>query len=569
MVAYVIFIAVLLGLALLVFTYLNYASASIKPPVDCKDGTSVILEKYSCDPINGIINLTIKNNGRFNVDGIIAKFSDNLSKAPVTMLKPNYNLVTPPSSQTTGFFSFASLDPENSKDAKFFAILNDSLEYIASGNTVKIVEIQPYIEEENGKIVCIGTVTKERFTEPDCRIKLTGFFCGDGAINPGEECDGSDLGGQTCNSLGYASGILTCDSNCLFDKTGCSNSVLTSSTTDQLHDINFYNGNVYATGGSYSSMNLSSSTLVINENGALVWSNSFKLNLPKIDIFSGNTESFGISSKGDVYVSGIVEKEFNILDSLLLKYNSSGSLKWNQTFDVWDVDRSMRPLIDNSGNIYVIGHSGISVFDMKDSYIIKYDSNGNKLWNKTYFDQNMSLSAVLDNSGNIYVVGESIKKYDSNGNKIWIKTGMYDVKDISIDTSGNIYTLMSMVTEKRDSTGTILWQDDLGSVYGSGGIVSDSNVNPYIYSSGTFENKFFLIKHDSNRNRVWNKTYDYLGNLWTESSYEIDISDDNSYVYIGGTTSNGTAKDFLIAKVRADNGDLVWFRRWDSVMGLL
>ena len=38
----------------------------------------------------------------------------------------------------------------------------------------------------------------------------------------GEDCDGADLAGESCSSLGYDSGVLTCSSGCLFQ--GCYNS---------------------------------------------------------------------------------------------------------------------------------------------------------------------------------------------------------------------------------------------------------------------------------------------------------------------------------------------------------
>jgi hypothetical protein len=54
-------------------------------------------------------------------------------------------------------------------------------------------------------------------------------FCGNGIIEGGgygceEDCEGDDLGGQTCESLGYAGGTLACDSaptTCTFDTSGC------------------------------------------------------------------------------------------------------------------------------------------------------------------------------------------------------------------------------------------------------------------------------------------------------------------------------------------------------------
>ena len=46
-------------------------------------------------------------------------------------------------------------------------------------------------------------------------------FCGDGAIRVGEQCDGGDLGGATCSSLGYAGGMLACTAACAYEPSGC------------------------------------------------------------------------------------------------------------------------------------------------------------------------------------------------------------------------------------------------------------------------------------------------------------------------------------------------------------
>ncbi len=48
--------------------------------------------------------------------------------------------------------------------------------------------------------------------------------CGNGVIEDGEQCDGANLGGETCVSLGQPSGTLACTSGCGFDITGCTGS---------------------------------------------------------------------------------------------------------------------------------------------------------------------------------------------------------------------------------------------------------------------------------------------------------------------------------------------------------
>ncbi len=45
--------------------------------------------------------------------------------------------------------------------------------------------------------------------------------CNGGMASGREQCDGVDLRGQTCATLGFASGTLDCNPNCSFDVSGC------------------------------------------------------------------------------------------------------------------------------------------------------------------------------------------------------------------------------------------------------------------------------------------------------------------------------------------------------------
>ncbi len=46
--------------------------------------------------------------------------------------------------------------------------------------------------------------------------------CGNGDVEPGEQCDGSDLQGLDCVSLGLGDGELGCAPQCVFDTSACS-----------------------------------------------------------------------------------------------------------------------------------------------------------------------------------------------------------------------------------------------------------------------------------------------------------------------------------------------------------
>jgi hypothetical protein len=48
-----------------------------------------------------------------------------------------------------------------------------------------------------------------------------GALCGDGRIDAGEDCDGSNLGLATCRTQGFDEGSLACSPSCTFDTSAC------------------------------------------------------------------------------------------------------------------------------------------------------------------------------------------------------------------------------------------------------------------------------------------------------------------------------------------------------------
>jgi cysteine-rich repeat protein len=54
-----------------------------------------------------------------------------------------------------------------------------------------------------------------------CRSNCRAAYCGDGVIDSGEECEETDMAGTTCQTLGHTKGALGC-TDCMFDTSGCS-----------------------------------------------------------------------------------------------------------------------------------------------------------------------------------------------------------------------------------------------------------------------------------------------------------------------------------------------------------
>ena len=66
-----------------------------------------------------------------------------------------------------------------------------------------------------------GTTTGTT-TGPGTTTTTTGgAMCGNGIVEAGEECDGSNLGGSTCAGLGFGGGSLSCAQGCTLDDSGC------------------------------------------------------------------------------------------------------------------------------------------------------------------------------------------------------------------------------------------------------------------------------------------------------------------------------------------------------------
>lgn len=82
----------------------------------------------------------------------------------------------------------------------------------------------------------------------DCSFNTSGCLasvCPNGVKEGSEECDGSDFGGQTCASFGFAAGSLSCDGSCQISTAGCTNSVCGNGVVEageQCDDSNTSNG---------------------------------------------------------------------------------------------------------------------------------------------------------------------------------------------------------------------------------------------------------------------------------------------------------------------------------------
>lgn len=228
--------------------------------------------------------------------------------------------------------------------------------------------------------------------------------------------------------------------------------------------------NIYVAGGNGTSFpNFDALLLKFNPAGELVWKRTY--NGGSYD----NSWGLYIDSNDDIYF--ISDSILTSYDTVLLKYNSSGDLQWSSTIGGNAYQTCYDITMDSNGNIYLAGLNGSS--PSYNYLVVKLDNSGNHLWNRTWggAESDQAFAVGVDPLDNIYITGFSnsfgstskditLVKYDTNGNKLWNRTwgSLYEdeARSISFDSAGYIYVGGFQLFEnvsilKYNSGGTLVW----------------------------------------------------------------------------------------------------------------
>jgi hypothetical protein len=264
----------------------------------------------------------------------------------------------------------------------------------------------------------------------------------------------------------------------------------------------------------------------------------------------------------------------------LVKTNSAGNQQWYKTYG-GPSDNEARSLIQTSDGGYALagwtdsfGGGGYKF------YLVKTDSTGNMLWNRTYggpgtnqaysviqtTDGGYALAGYTDSSGaggnDFYLV-----KTDAAGNMMWNMTygGIGDDEAYSlIQTSDGGYALAGYTSSlsvgvtsfwlvKTNSTGAVQWSQNYGSAGDSEAysLVQTSDggyaLAGFTDASGAGGYDAWLVKTDSTGALQWSQTY---GGSSDDFEYSLVQTTDGGYALAGYTDSSGAGgNDFCLVKV--------------------
>lgn len=246
--------------------------------------------------------------------------------------------------------------------------------------------------------------------------------------------------------------------------------------------------NVYVVGTTWSFGYENAAILKFDAYCSLLWSKLW-----------GNPSYGGYDNFNDVFVLGtdvycVGDSEIGFGNPLLLlqRYDTYGNLKWTKLWGPtgYNVHTGGRGIAISGSDIYVVGYTE-SAANRYDALVMKYDTLGNLIWNKTFggtADDEAVGIAILGND--IYVVGATasfgvgggfdilLLKYDTTGNLKWFRTYGGGTEDRGYDiciSMGRIYIVGTTVKSGVGFDAAVLVTDLSGNVvwHGSRGGVAD------------------------------------------------------------------------------------------------
>lgn len=355
-------------------------------------------------------------------------------------------------------------------------------------------------------------------------------------------------------------------------------------------------GNDYVAGSTIGDTTGTDWTIIkYNLNGDQVWVRNF--------ITPGNynegANAIAVANSGNIYVTGYTMSS-GLGDFLTIRYSPTGETIWTQRRDGPEAgfDLATSITLDNTENIYVAGYTeGAAIYDY-DIMIIKYDSAGNKLWDRIYNSganrRDEAKTIKVDRLGNVYVTGTTnpvgsanydylTVKYSPSGDFRWAQTynGPADSTDIAnslvLDDSGYIYvtgtslgsgTGCDFATIKYTPLSETVWvrrynNSPVNNNDEGYGIAVDNWGNVYVTGISIGSNYDYLtIKYNHQGAEEWTARYNNIGNDIANGGIAVDAQGN---VYITGKSeSTGTSFDYVTIKYNP-LGVQQWLTRYNGL----
>ena len=316
--------------------------------------------------------------------------------------------------------------------------------------------------------------------------------------------------------------------------------------------------------------------------------------------------SIALDGKGNVYVAGYTLGNFDgyvnpgTFDAFLVQYDASGNRRWTRQVGSADTDIHYEVTVDKNGDVIVVGTTSGAPAEpcvVGNVMLAKYDVEGNEIWARRY-DGGACLDAgysvAVDSNRSIYITGYTfvnperfdviLVKFDRDGNFLWNRQfgeeGQSIGSGVAVDGSGNVYVTgqtggpldgqfhagdYDMFLVKYDSSGNRIWTRLLGTDGSEAGfsVAVGGNGNSYVagYTDRALDGNthfgsgdWFIACYDATGNKLWTRQF---GTEGEDIAGSIALQD--NHVYMTGT---GYANDELMTEVFVFKYDTQGNQEW-------
>jgi hypothetical protein len=273
----------------------------------------------------------------------------------------------------------------------------------------------------------------------------------------------------------------------------------------------------------------------------------------------------GSSNNGDVTDSNKGNSDFWIL-----KLNNDGTKAWDKSYGGSGNDYATSIQQTDDGGFIVAGYTNSSnngdVTDSNnggtDSWILKLNPDGTKVWDKTYggssFDSANSIQQTSD--GGFIVAGRT--NSSNNGDVTDSNNGGYDFWILKLNSDGTKAWDKSYGGSGNDFAFSVQQTSDGGFIVAgytdsSDGDITDGNIGG---------NDIWILKLNNDGTKAWDKSY---GGSGYDEAKSIQQTSDGGFIVAGYTDSsdgyitdgNNGAYDFWILKLNSD-GTKEWAKTY-------
>ena len=426
-----------------------------------------------------------------------------------------------------------------------------------------------------------GTVTTAPPTTsttdpPDGSTTVVEPFCGDGVLDPDEECDDGDQNSDdACNA----------DCEIPFEVAWTVSYNGPTSNIDVPGDIRFDGaGNLLVVGRHRTATD-----------GSDVWLQQYAPDGTELWNFTwdgGNqlndgAEALALHDSGDVIIVGFTETALDDDDIMVMRLPFDGDTPtW---IDVWDGsgsgpmdfdngDYANAVEVDSNGDIVVVGNDRVDG-EQANVWLRKYDPDGAEIWLQTYngaADRSDTCSDVaIDSEDAVYalcIVREDafeeawLRKYDAAGAEVWTNGMPYLPAAITLDADGNIVITGTVdsgtddiMVAKYDADFTLAWSVAINgpSAGADNGRELTTDADGNVYVTGTIarngeQDNLYSRAFDPDGNDLWGHAYNNAEANLAESGRGIAVADDGAVFILGEETVLGEQRN-------------IWIRRLDQL----